>query len=99
MHYKTFPKTMDGSNYPVWEEISLTDKDEFAVEERAKKENIKLMKKCVAEARKMLEEVGMREYQSDILNIALAIFRKQASHVVYWKDNLCKEKFDRAFKR
>lgn len=94
MHYKTFPRTVDGSSYPVWEEVALSEKEEFIEEQKAKRENIKMMRKCVDEAKKLLEEMGMREYQSDILNIALSLFRKQASHVVYWKDNRCKEKFD-----
>ncbi|MFC1734205.1 hypothetical protein ACFL6I_28205 [candidate division KSB1 bacterium] len=59
----------------------------------------KLMRKCIDEAKKLLEEMGFREYQSDILGIALALFRKQSSHIVYWKDNRCKEKFDRKTKK
>ena len=94
MHYKTFPKTVDGSNYPMWEEVMLSEKEEFIEEEKAKRESIKMMRKCIDEAKKLLEDMGMREYQPDILNIALTLFRKRASHVVYWKDNRCKEKFD-----
>jgi len=99
MHYKTFPKTVDGSNYPMWEEVMLSEKEEFIEEEKAKRESIKMMRKCIDEAKKLLEDMGMREYQPDILNIALTLFRKRASHVVYWKDNRCKEKFDRVNKR
>lgn len=99
MHCKTFPRTVDGSNYPVWEEVVLSEKEEFIEEQKAKKENIKLMRKCLDEAKKLLEDMGMREYQSDILGVALALFRKHASHVVYWKDSRCKEKFDRKNKK
>jgi len=98
MHYKTFPRAVDGSNYPTWEEITLTEKEEFVEDEKAKRENITLMKQCIDEARKMMEEKGLAEYQTDLINIALSLFRKRASHVVYWKDNRCKEKFDRMYK-
>lgn len=36
---KTFPRTLKGSSYPIWEEINLSDE-----EEKAKKENSELMK-------------------------------------------------------
>jgi hypothetical protein len=94
MHFKSFPRTIEGSSYPIWEEISLSSKEEFIEDQKARRENIDLMKKCVEDAKKFMEEHGMVEYQTDVLNIALALFRKRASHVVYWKDNRCKEKFD-----
>ena len=97
MHFKTFPRTVDGHSYPVWEEIILSDKEELISEQQAKRENLKLMKRCLDDAKKLLEDMGFREYQSDILGIALTMFRKQASHVVYWKDSRCKEKFDRRY--
>ncbi|MFO8016602.1 MAG: hypothetical protein R6U32_05850 [Candidatus Woesearchaeota archaeon] len=98
MHYKAFPRIVEGRNYPVWEEVSLTEKEEFVQDNKAKRENIKLMKRCIEDARKMLDEMGLREYQSDVLGVALALFRKHASHAVYWKDSRCKEKFDRRFR-
>ena len=94
MHFKAFPKAVEGSNYPVWDEITLTPKEEFVEEQKARRENIALMKRCVEDAKKMMEKEGMAEYQSDVLGIALALFRKRASHVVYWKDNRCREKFE-----
>lgn len=94
MHFKSFPRTIDGSSYPVWEEITLTPKEEFIEEQKARRDNIDLMNKCVEDAKKFMEEHGLVEYQTDVLNIALTLFRKRASHVVYWKDNRCKEKFD-----
>ncbi|HLC99232.1 MAG TPA: hypothetical protein VJC00_04465 [Candidatus Nanoarchaeia archaeon] len=94
MHYKSFPKTIEGSSYPVWEEFSLTEKEEFIEEQKARRDNISLMRKCIEDAKKLMDGEGMAEYQSDVLGIALSLFRKRASHVVYWKDNRCKEKFD-----
>ena len=94
MHIKSFPKTIEGSNYPLWEEITLTEKEEFVEEQKARRENIGLMKKCIEDAKKLMDNEGMAEYQSDVLGVALALFRKRASHIVYWKDNRCREKFD-----
>jgi hypothetical protein len=94
MHFKSFPRTIEGSNAPVWEEIMLTPKEEFVEEQKARRENIGLMRKCIEDAKKLMEQEGMAEYQSDVLGIALTLFRTRASHVVYWKDNRCKEKFD-----
>lgn len=94
MHFKSFPKTIEGSTYPMWEEVTLTEKEEFVEEQKARRENISLMRKCIEDAKKLMEQQGMAEYQSDVLGIALSLFRKRASHVVYWKDRRCKEKFD-----
>ncbi len=40
------------------------------------KNEIQKMKKCIKIAQKLLEDIGCREYQSDILGIALAFYRK-----------------------
>ncbi|MBD3313037.1 hypothetical protein GF345_01200 [Candidatus Woesearchaeota archaeon] len=94
MHFKSFPKTVEGSTYPLWEEVILTEKEEFVEEQKARRDNISLMRKCIDDAKKLMDKEGMAEYQSDVLGIALALYRKRASHVVYWKDRRCKEKFD-----
>ncbi|MBU0536608.1 MAG: hypothetical protein KKE20_06590 [Nanoarchaeota archaeon] len=94
MHFKSFPKTIEGSTYPLWEEVVLTEKEEFVEEQKARRENISLMRKCIEDAKKLMDQEGMAEYQSDVLGIALSLYRKRASHVVYWKDRRCKEKFD-----
>lgn len=94
MHFKSFPKTIEGSSYPTWEEVVLSPKEEFVIEQKARQENISLLRKCVEDAKKLMEDEGFAEYQSDVINMALSLFRKRASHVVYWKDSMCKEKFD-----
>lgn len=93
---KSFPKTKE--KYPVWEEVSLTEAEEREVEGAAKEENSKLMGECVKEAKKIFEKEGLKGYQSDIINIALALFDKMASHQVYWKERACREKFEKTFK-
>ena len=92
---KSFPRTIEGTNYPRWEEVFLTDEEEKAVEERCRQENIALMKECIEDARRIMAEKGMKEYQSDLMAMAISLFEKRASHVVYWKESKAKEKFDR----
>ena len=92
---KNFPRTIEGSNYPKWEEVFLTDGEERAVEERCRQENLVLMKECVDDAKKLMAEKGLKEYQSDLINLAISLFEKRASHSVYWKESLAKEKFDK----
>jgi len=36
----------------------------------------------------------LTDYQTDIVNIAISLFEKRASHSVYWKESKAKEKFD-----
>lgn len=91
---KRFPKTIEGSNYPIWEEINLTKDQETEVEENARKENIRLMKLCLDDAKKMMADKGLREYDNNQITIALALFEKLASHSVFWKEALCKDIFD-----
>ena len=91
---KNFPRTVEGSSYPRWEEVFLTEEEEKAVEEKAGKENIELLKQCLSDAKKIMEEKGLKEYQSDLINLAIALFEKRSSHEVYWKENKAKEKFD-----
>ncbi|MFC1801069.1 hypothetical protein ACFLZB_01265 [Nanoarchaeota archaeon] len=92
---KNFPRTIEGSNYPRWEEVFLTDEEEKAEEERSRQENISLMKECVEDAKKIMAEKDLKEYQSDLISLAISLFEKRASHVIYWKESKAKEKFDK----
>lgn len=92
---KSFPRTVKGSTYPVWEEISLSDEEEKEVEKLCKEENNRLMKECLEDAKKIME--NLKEYQTDMVSIARSLFDKRASHLVYWKENKAKEKFDEKF--
>tara|TARA_Y100000034_G_scaffold92592_1_gene111932 strand:+ start:1996 stop:2301 length:306 start_codon:yes stop_codon:yes gene_type:complete len=95
---KSFPRTTEKSSYPIWEEISLNDDEEKQIEELAHNENIKIMKQCFRDAKKIISEENLKDYQSDVVELAVALFRKNASHSVYWKESKCKEKFDEKFK-
>ena len=95
---KTFPRTLKGSTYPIWEEITLDEKEEKEIEELAKKENYELMKECIEMAKKILAEKGYKEYQSDVIRLSSSLFDKFSSHQVYHKENRAKEKFDKKFR-
>lgn len=96
---KTFPRNIEGSNYPRWEEVTISDKEEREQEQRARQENIKLMEECIDDANQIFKGKGLRDYQSDVINIAISLFEKRASHDVYWKEKKAKEKFDELFNK
>src|SRR3989338_2479527 len=91
---KSFPKKAEKSTYPKWEEVFLTDAEEKIEELRAKTENIELMKECIEDAKKIFAEKNLKPFQTDMINMAIALFDKRASHVVYHKERKAKEKFD-----
>lgn len=94
---KSFPRNVEGSNYPKWEEVSITKEEEKEQEEMARQENINLMKQCIEDAKSLLAEKGYKEYQTDVVNVAISLFEKRASHSVYWKESKAKEKFNEQF--
>jgi|TARA_Y100000310_G_C20259999_1_gene613177 hypothetical protein len=96
---KSFPKQSKTSTYPQWEEITLTEEEEKAVEQKSRQENINLFKLCIEDAKSLLIEKGLNESNSDIINAAIALFEKRASHEIYWKENKAKEKFDDMFNK
>ena len=94
---KSFPRTIKGSNYPIWEEVFISDEEEKAEEEKCRGENVVLMKECIEDAKKILEEKGLKYYQTDLIRMSISLFEKRASHSVYWKERKTKEKFDKLF--
>ncbi|MBW2990048.1 hypothetical protein KY358_07070 [Candidatus Woesearchaeota archaeon] len=89
---KSFPRTIEGSNYPKWEEVFLSDEEELDIERRARAENMEIMKECIDDAKAVIEEKGFKGFKEDILKAAIPLFEKRASHTVYWKERRCKEK-------
>ena len=87
---KSFPKIKEKQT--VWEEVFLTEEEEKEVEGKAKEENIRLMKECIEDAKKIIEESNLKPYQSDIVKVGISLFEKASSHSVYWKENKVKEK-------
>ncbi|HJN56881.1 MAG: hypothetical protein QF436_01975 [Candidatus Woesearchaeota archaeon] len=96
---KSFPRQSKTSTYPQWEEVTLTDAEEKLEENKSRTENIKLMKECIDDAKALMQEKGLKDYQTDLINIAVALFEKRASHVIYWKESKAKEKFDKMFNK
>lgn len=96
---KTFPRTIEGSTYPRWEEIFLTEEEEINEEKKCKEENIRLMKECIDDAKNIVREKELKDFQSDVVNIAKVLFEKRASHEVYWKEKKAKERFDKMFNK
>ncbi|MBU1198706.1 MAG: hypothetical protein KKF46_02705 [Nanoarchaeota archaeon] len=91
---KSFPKTSDKSVYPKWEEVFLTQAEEKEQDALCRKENMKLMQECISDAKKIFSEQKLKDYQTDVIRLAVALFEKRASHSVYWKESKAKEKFD-----
>ena len=52
------------------------------------------MKECIDDTKSIFKNKDLKQYQSDLINIAIALFEKRASHTVYWKESKAKEKFD-----
>jgi len=96
---KSFPKQSKTSTYPQWEEITLTETEEKEQEQKSREENIKLIKECIEDAKSILIEKGLNESNTDMINVAIALFEKRSSHEVYWKENKAKEKFDEMFNK
>lgn len=92
---KSFPKTTDKTIYPKWEEVYLTAEEEKVIDGKAKEENSRLMEECIKDAKKIFAKENLKDFQSDIIQTAIALFEKRASHVIYWKEQEAKEKFDK----
>jgi hypothetical protein len=91
---KNFPKSSDKTVYPKWEEVYLEEHEEHEAEEKAAKQNIDLMRECIHDAKAIIKDEELKPYQTDLINIAIALFEKRASHEIYHKENKAKEKFD-----
>ncbi len=91
---KSYPKTTDKSVYPKWEEVFLSEEEEKEQEKLCRKENLRLMQECIEDAKKIMTARGLKDYQTDVINIAISLFEKRASHQVFWKETKAKEKFD-----
>ena len=91
---KSFPRKSDKSVYPQWEEVSLSEEEERAIEEECRIINNKLMQECLSDAEEILKAKGLKGYETSLASVATALFEKRASHVVYLKEEKAKEKFD-----
>jgi hypothetical protein len=94
---KSFPRTTEKSTYPVWEEIYLSDDEEKEVDLETKNESISLMKECISDAKQIILDNGLKDYQSDVISMSISLFEKRASHSVFKKEQKAKDKFDEKF--
>lgn len=91
---KRFPRDIKGSSYPHWEEVKLTEEEEKAEESRARAANNQLMKECLDDAKIIAVDKGLKPFETSVVNMAVALFEKRASHLVYFKEQKAKDKFD-----
>ncbi|MFW5745955.1 MAG: hypothetical protein ACOCWQ_00200 [Nanoarchaeota archaeon] len=91
---KRFPYTENDSNYTRWEEVDLSSDEESRVSSQCRQENIDLMSQCIDDAREIILKQGMKVFDANIIQIALGLFEKRASHEVYFKEACAKQKFD-----
>lgn len=92
---KSFPREIEGSSYPRWIEIKLTEFEEREQEEKCRLRNIEIMKECLEDSKRLILDVdGVSEHQADIVDIARTLFEKRAGHEIYWKEEKAKEKFE-----
>ena len=95
---KTFPRKIEGSNLPHWEEINLTESEEKEVEERCGRENYLILDQSLKEAKSLAIKNGIND-DGIVSQLGVALFEKKSSHVVFWKEQKAKEKFDQQFKK
>ncbi len=90
---KKFPRDVKGSVYPRWEEIFLSAQEEREREQVARQDNMYLLRQCIADAKNLLKDEKLMDTQGHVLGLAMTLFKKRATHVVYYKEEKCKEKF------
>jgi hypothetical protein len=91
---KTYPKASEKSIYPKWVEIYLSEEEEKEAETFNRNKNLQLMRECIDDARVIVQEKRLHESQQPLIEIAIALFEKRASHDVFYKENKTKQKFD-----
>ncbi|MBT3691234.1 hypothetical protein HOG16_03270 [Candidatus Woesearchaeota archaeon] len=94
---KSFPRTTEKSTYPIWEEVYLSDSEEKRADLETKNETISLMKECIDDSKQIILDKELKDYQSDVIAVAISLFEKRASHSVYRKEQKAKEKFDEKY--
>ena len=92
VYVKSFPK--NSATPTEWVKIKLSEKDEKEIEKSVRVKNALLFDECLNDATGILRAGALKEYQTNIVNIARALFEKRASHLVYQKEAYCREKFE-----
>ena len=55
------------------------------------------MKECIDDSKQIILDKELKDYQSDVIAVAISLFEKRASHSVYRKEQKAKEKFDEKY--
>ena len=76
----------------ITKEVKLTDEEEKEVEKECLLNNIKLLKECLKISEQIIQEEKL--HNRNKLRIAIALYEKQSSHMVYWKDKYCRMKLE-----
>lgn len=92
MFTKSFPKNINGVT--VWEETILNTFEEKTVEKQAREDQVNLLLECLRDAKEIMDKAHFKYQQSQRLSIALSLFQKRGSHVVFKKEEKCREKFN-----
>lgn len=92
---KRFPKDVPGSRFAEWVEVELSDAEEARVEADARSEHIRLMRECVKDAQQILSDEQLKDYQTNLVRVAVSLFDKRASHVVWHKEEAARNKFEK----
>lgn len=90
---KRFPKDIPTSPYPQWEAVELSKEQEEQLDETVRQENISLMKQCLSDAKLILKEKELKDYQTNVVQMAVALFEKRSSHLAYHKEEFAYDQF------
>ena len=97
---KRFPRSIEGSTYPIWDEIALSEKEEKEADKKAREDNLRIMEECLDDARQIIEKKKLNpDYQGNLVRIAVTLFDKRASHTAFYKEEMAKDRFDKAGKK
>lgn len=71
----------------------MSEEEEKQVEEECKQENFKLLDDSLRQAKTLVIKHAINT-EDNVARLAVALFEKQASHVIFWKESRAKEKFE-----
>lgn len=95
MFIRRIPKTVKGSPYPNWVEVKLTEEEAANIMMEAKEQHKTIFKFCIEDAKQILEETNIYKLEDapiiaeNIIQVAVALFDKRASHVVFAVEKEC----------
>jgi hypothetical protein len=90
---KRFPKDVPTSPYPQWVTVKLTQEQEDQLDESVREAHASLMQECLQDAKELCEAQGLKDYQTDTVQIAISLFEKRASHLAYHKEEFAYDQF------